>query len=367
MRAHQHLSYEIRHSERLLDPDDSSLLEFGSTDRRVVIMDGGLPAQWVAGFHAYFEARSVRLDEIRVPGGESAKSWDVLGSILSSLAVAHVARREDPVLVVGGGAVLDVGGLAASLFRRGVPYIRVPTTLLAHVDAAVGIKTAINLDGFKNIVGTFAPPTQVLLDSAFHQTQSGSEINAGLGEVFKLAVGCDPALLAGLAAVLEADHPPLEGGWAPMLDRAIGTMMAQLRSDPWEHTLERAVDLGHTFSLALETSAQDPMAHGHAVTVDVMLSAQLASMRGMMSDEDRDLVFDVGTRILPAGKTRLSPGELSVALDERRLHRGLLQRTPIPVAIGTCEFVNDLRRAEVEEGCRLLADTMPGNFWVHEE
>merc|ERR1712004_336588 len=106
----------------------------------------------------------------------------------------NIDRRHEPVIAIGGGVCLDVVGMAASLFRRRTPYIRVPTTSLAYVDASVGAKNGVNFCNSKNRLGTYVPPVAALLDSSFFQTQGEREVSNSLGEMAKMAIMKSPEL-----------------------------------------------------------------------------------------------------------------------------------------------------------------------------
>src|SRR5690348_11803955 len=163
VRADLEKSYEIRVTEALLDPGNDTILYGGwPGGRRFVVMDSAVCALWRHRFQGYFDSKGMEARFMVVPGGEESKSLDVVASIIGEMQRFGVARRHEPVIVVGGGALLDAGSFAASVYLRGVPFIRVPTTLLGYVDASVGIKTGVNFGRFKNLVGTFAAPSLVI-------------------------------------------------------------------------------------------------------------------------------------------------------------------------------------------------------------
>merc|ERR1712149_127325 len=121
-------------------------------------------------------------------GGEDLKTMEQTLQICEKMKKFNIDRRLEPVIAIGGGVCLDVVGLAASLFRRRTPYIRVPTTSLAYVDASVGAKNGCNFCGSKNRVGTYVPPCAALLDSSFFKTQQRREVSNSLGEMCKMAI-----------------------------------------------------------------------------------------------------------------------------------------------------------------------------------
>merc|ERR1719310_2136941 len=123
-----------------------------------------------------------------LPMGEDLKTMEQTLQICEKMKDFKIDRRHEPVIAIGGGVCLDVVGLAASLFRRKTPYIRVPTTSLAYVDASVGAKNGCNFCGGKNKLGTYVPPVAALLDSSFFQTQEKREIVNSLGEMSKMAI-----------------------------------------------------------------------------------------------------------------------------------------------------------------------------------
>merc|ERR1712056_52352 len=156
--------------------------------RRLVVID-----ETVFGFYGekvrnYFESRGVAHEILRLPMVEENKSVETTLKVCEKMKKFNIDRRTEPVIAIGGGVCLDVVGLAASLFRRRTPYIRVPTTALAYVDASVGAKNGCNFLGSKNRLGTYVPPVATLLDSSFFQSQGERDIANSLGEMAKMAI-----------------------------------------------------------------------------------------------------------------------------------------------------------------------------------
>lgn len=285
-------------------------------------------------------------ERVSVPGqGEGLKDWGMVKHLTGKMMDAKLERRE-PVIAVGGGALLDVAGFAASVYRRGLPYVRVPTTLLAYVDASVGVKTGINFEGRKNLVGSFAPPSEVILDPELLRTLDHAEVASGMGEIVKLAVGCDPSLLPLLRTARSS------GAWIsspeaePLLDAAIAVMLRELQPNLYEGDLTRAVDLGHTFGIALEMNG---MRHGESVALDVLLSAVISNRRGILPRENvLEIIRLTDALGLPTQPTvSITDRELYASLEERRLHRGGDQRVPLPAVLGSCVFADDVTIEEI--------------------
>ncbi|HUP01568.1 MAG TPA: shikimate kinase, partial [Gemmatimonadota bacterium] len=186
-----------------------------------------------------------------LPAGEGAKTPAVLARLWQALA-DQGAGRDEPVLVLGGGAAGDVGGLAAATFKRGLPLVLFPTTLLAQVDAAIGGKNAVNLSGIKNIVGTFHFPVAVVVDSFCLLTLPERDYRSGWAEVVKAGVIGDPDLLAlcgeRSAELLARRLDPVEEA----LRRAVAVKTAVVAADPRDEGRRAALNLGHTIGHALE-------------------------------------------------------------------------------------------------------------------
>lgn len=350
-------------AEPLLGEFNHALLRGGSVPgRRFVVMDSGVPAEWRIGIRAYFRSHDVGIGLMAVPGGEAFKNTDSVLRLIKAFDDFELDRRNEPVIVIGGGAVLDTACLAASLYRRGIPYIRVPSTLLAYVDAAIGIKTGVNFGSGKNLIGTFSAPLAVLLDRAFLRSLPHREISSGLGEILKLGLACDSALFTALeqdAAQLRASQFSDENGLR-LLDRAISVMLSELEPNMFEDNLYRAVDLGHTFSQPFELLAGPAaLRHGEAVALDLNLSAAISHRRGILDgDALHRLAFLTRRLGLPVKFPDIEPGVLWDSVMERTRHRGGRQRIPLPTRIGGYTFVDDVKPGEVAEALRVLRESL---------
>merc|ERR1719401_1024308 len=215
----------------------------------------------------------------------------------------NIDRRTEPVLAIGGGVCLDTVGLAASLFRRRTPYIRVPTTTLSYVDASVGAKNGVNFAGSKNRLGTYVPPCAALLDPAFFETQERREVANGTAEMAKMAIMKSPELFGlleqhGPRLVEDKFAPSFEWDRAPgrVLQLSIETMLEELAPNLWEHSLDRLVDFGHCVGQNLEMAAlgtEHELKHGEAVACDMAYMIVLSNVLGKISAEERDSMLDM--------------------------------------------------------------------------
>ncbi len=353
--------YHVRRSEPLLQHDNLDLLTGAPVPgRRFVICDDGVPARWRRSLGRYLNLHDITAPIMVVPGGEQSKQPSMLLRLLGAFADFGLDRRNEPVIIVGGGAVMDVASLAASMYRRGVPFIKVPTTVLGYVDAAIGIKTAINFNNTKNLVGSFSAPTTVLLDRGFFASLPGREISSGLGEIMKLAIGCD----ARLFCELEALTPDVVFGdkfqslGSNVLFRAVKVTIRELQPNIRENDLCRTLDLGHTFSQVFEMCGEDPLRHGEAVALDLNLSCVIAARRRLLDENSLRRVASLSEALgMPTKVPPIEFGGLWRSVAERTQHRGGLQRIPLPKRLGACVFINDLTETEISKAFDYLAST----------
>ncbi len=236
---------------------------------------------------------------LTVQGGETAKTLAQLGKVYDWLATQNV-HRDGTIVAVGGGAVLDLAGMAAATWRRGVNFIAIPTTLLAMVDAAIGGKTALNAAGLKNPVGVFHPAVGILADTGFLATLPRRAWRDGLAEMIKTAVIGDASLFAhlhrsrGRLAATIGDGSPQETipgvvgalPWRQWIGQAVAVKARIVNRDFRERGLRRTVNLGHTLGHALEAWSRDtdcPLSHGQAVAVGMAVVFRIAADRGTCS------------------------------------------------------------------------------------
>ncbi|HOB06061.1 MAG TPA: 3-dehydroquinate synthase [Propionibacteriaceae bacterium] len=242
-------------------------------------------------------AREVDADVtfIEVPAGEPAKTVETLADAWNTLAEAGFTRS-DVVVGMGGGATTDLAGFVAASYLRGVPYISVPTTLLAMVDAAVGGKTGINLPAGKNLVGAFYEPTAVLCDLELLTLLPEAEVSSGMAEIVKAGFIRD-ARITELVAQDPADALDVRSvRLAELVRRAIQFKADVVTADLREATTaadaevgREALNYGHTLGHAIEKQEHFTWRHGEAVSVGLVYAAELARRLGLLDDAAVDL------------------------------------------------------------------------------
>lgn len=358
--SHQRtVEYEVANCPDIFNPQNEALLSTGKrkNSRRFVIMDANVNTYFSKAIKDYFDFHQVETRIFVFPSGEKNKTVDNYLWILRELDEFPINRRDEPIIAIGGGVLTDIGGFVASSYRRGVPHIKVPTTLMGYVDASVGIKSGVNFNNHKNRLGSFEPPKKVLLDRNFLKTLPERHILNGVCEILKLAVVKDLTLFELLElhgnSCIESKFQDEIG--ASILDRSVGDMLEELQPNLYEDELARKVDFGHTFSYGFETHDEAQLLHGEAVLLDIVLSSIIANGRHLLSNRDLDRVFDLISKLgTPLRNDLVTPEPLWDTLQERTYHRNGLQRVPLPEGLGQCGFVNDISYKEIYSACKFL-------------
>ncbi len=353
------IEYEIVTSSNLFDPANPALLSVGKVEhsRRFVVVDSNVERYHSAAIQHYFERNQIEARIVPFMGGEECKTVDQYLSIVRALDEFPICRRDEPIIAIGGGVLTDVVGFVASSYRRGVPHIKVPTTLMGFVDASIGVKAGINFDGYKNRLGGFVPPAKVLLDRSLLRTLPRRHTLNGVCEILKLAIIKDAQLFHlleehGVQSV-EVNFQDEAGG--EILDRAINGMIEELQPNLLEEELARRADFGHTFSYGLETQHEATLFHGEAVLLDIALSTLIALQRGLVTQGESDRIYRLIAALgLVLEASNLDSNLLWDSLEERIYHRNGLQRVPLPHGIGKCTFVNDVCRDEIELAIEMM-------------
>ncbi|MFA7438398.1 sedoheptulose 7-phosphate cyclase [Castellaniella sp.] len=359
VRASRCIDYVLDTVDDVFDPRSDSLLAAGRHEgsRRFVVVDAQVYRFHAPRIENYFRQRAIEARILPMMAGEAGKTVEAWLGIVRELDQFPIHRRDEPIIAIGGGVLTDVVGFVASSYRRGVPHVKVPTTLMGYVDASVGIKTGINFNGHKNRLGSFEPARAVLLDRRLLATLPLRHQRNGLCEIIKLALACDAELFEmlehdgarGLASAFQDE------GAQPILDRAIDGMLKELSPNFYEDELARKVDFGHTFSYGLEMYFEERLLHGEAVLLDILFSCVLAHERGLLEGALIERVFALVRRLGIEPAYDLLDAELMWgSLLDRVEHRNGQQLVPLPCALGQCVFVNDITRAEVAASIRIL-------------
>lgn len=273
-------------------------------------------------------------ESVLIPGGEENKNLQLADMLWQELIDSKV-DRDTFVLGIGGGVVTDLVGFVASTFMRGVRFGLVPTTLMGQVDAAIGGKCAINLGGYKNMVGVFSPADFVLCDASLLATLPERELRSGVAELIKSAIVGDGDLWALLEEnnfdALQKEPSLLE----EMMTRSVAVKCGIVATDPYDRGMRRLLNLGHTMAHAIE-SLSDDYTHGEAVAVGLVWAARVAAGRGILSSEVAERIVAVVEKYgLPTSVT-LSEEELMEAMTHDKKSSGGGVKIVLPESIGRC-------------------------------
>lgn len=278
-------SYDVVIEPGALDRPAAYLAPLLGARRPVIVTDANVAALQAPRLVRHYPQAHI----ITLPPGEATKSWDQLATLIDALLTIGV-DRSDHLIALGGGVIGDLVGFAASILKRGCPFIQIPTTLLAQVDSSVGGKTAINTPLGKNLVGSFYQPALVLIDPDVLDTLPLREGRAGYAEVVKYGLINDPAFFdwcagAGADALLRGDS----GARVHAITASVTAKAAIVAADEQETRDMRALlNLGHTFGHALEaeTGFSDALLHGEAVAAGMALAYRFSAARGLCAPED---------------------------------------------------------------------------------
>lgn len=290
-------SYPIMIGQGLID--DASLYRPYLSGGRAALVSN--PA--VAGLYGQRVRRAlglagVEVVEVLLPEGEEHKNWQTLQQVFDALLAARCDRKTT-VVALGGGVIGDLAGFAAAVYQRGVPFIQVPTTLLAQVDSSVGGKTAVNHPLGKNMIGSFHQPRAVIADVATLRSLPERELRAGLAEVIKHGFALDADLTAWLERNIDALRSRDPAALAHAVRRSCEIKAAIVTSDEREAGPRAILNFGHTFAHAIEAGmGYGEWLHGEAVSAGMVMAAELSVRAGMLVDADlrriRDLLGRAG-------------------------------------------------------------------------
>lgn len=304
-------TYPVVFTRGLFDLDNPSLVDAlasynADKTKCVVLVDDGVARADPAleeRLSNYFSAHADRITLIaaprRVPGGEAIKSgFDHIPELYRML-IHHGVDRHSCVIAIGGGAVLDAVGFAAATAHRGIRHIRIPTTVLSQNDSGVGVKNAVNFDGVKNYIGTFAPPRAVLNDLEFLDKLTRRERVSGISEAVKVSLIRDRAFFLWLeehADALSRFEPRVE---EHMVRRSAELHLRQIAhgGDPFEMGSARPLDFGHWSAHKLEAVTCHEVRHGEAVAIGIALDARYSVLTGLLPAGEDDRIATLLERI----------------------------------------------------------------------
>ena len=278
--------YPVHIGAGLLRDAGALVLPLLATPRCVIVTNPVVAAHWLAPLRASLAASGVANETIVIADGEAHKNWATLHDVLTRLLEIR-AERSTTLIALGGGVVGDIAGFAAATYQRGMPYVQVPTTLLAQVDSSVGGKTGVNHPLGKNMIGAFHQPRAVLIDTDCLGTLPDRELSAGLAEVIKYGAIRDRGLFDWLEANVDGLLARDGGALAHAIAESCRIKAAVVAADEREAGERALLNFGHTFGHAIEAGAgYGEWLHGEAVAAGMTMAATLSARLSALPADD---------------------------------------------------------------------------------
>jgi len=330
----------------------AAFVKAGNYSRVFILTDENTAQHCLPPVEKYFEDKD-SYDLIEVPYGEENKSIDTCIGIWK-LLIDFGADRKALMINLGGGVITDMGGFAASTFKRGIDFVQVPTTLLSQVDASVGGKTGIDLDGVKNIIGTFTQPKAVFISDEFLKTLPPRQVLSGTAEMLKHGLIMDKAYWEALKT---SDLSKPQGD---LIYRSIEIKNEVVKIDPFEKGLRKALNFGHTIGHAVETHSllndKEPLTHGEAIALGMICEGYLSYKKAGLSKAELDEIAAVLTNLYP--KYSLAAANFTelgyLMLKDKKNEFGRINCTLLS-AIGKCSLDNICTEEELFEALEYYA------------
>jgi 3-dehydroquinate synthase len=337
-------SYEILIGRGLLGELGPRCRKLGLGSRCAIITDSNVAPYYVEETQRLLEASGFQTTVITVPAGEKSKSPKFLGLCYDEMA-KHRLERKSFVVALGGGVVGDLAGFVAASYLRGIPFVQVPTTLLAQVDSSVGGKTGINLKAGKNLVGAFYQPKLVVCDLATLDTLPKRELRAGLAEVIKYGIIYDAAFFRRLEQQMEAALDRDPATLAKVIARCCAIKAEVVSQDETESGLRAILNFGHTVGHALEAiSGYGKYLHGEAISIGQVCAARLSEkILGLPAADVERIHALLESAGLPV-EANFSAAQKQKLLEAMKLDKKVSQ--------GEIKFVLARKIGNVEFGCK---------------
>jgi 3-dehydroquinate synthase len=297
--------YDVRVAPGLIDRIGNEIAARGLKGPVALVSDENTGKLYAERAAASIAAAGYDVQTILVPAGEQHKTLHTVEQMWAGFLAAGI-ERGSTVVALGGGVLGDLAGFAAAMWLRGVPWVNIPTTLLAMCDSSLGGKTGADLPEGKNLVGAFHPPALVLADPNVLATLPEAEIRNGLAEVIKHGI-IEDARLIEMCCNLTHD-------WHELVSRSMAVKIKVIQDDPYEKGRRQALNLGHTIGHAVELVSGFALKHGEAVAIGMVAEARLAVKMGLMHD-------NLATRISEICQAVGLPTEIPPELDRQAIHK----------------------------------------------
>lgn len=327
--VHTAQPYNVLVGEGLLDEAGERIRALIRGHRAMIVSDSNVAPRYALALQSNLEAVGFSVGIHTFAAGEASKSPETLLALINHLAQEHFTRH-DVLVALGGGVTGDLGGLAASLYMRGMPCVQIPTSLLAMVDSSVGGKTAVNLPTGKNLLGTFSQPKVVLCDPLALDTLPEDEWANGWAEIIKYAFLQHDPLLGLLQGELTSET------LTQIIAQCIRIKEGIVSRDEHDHGERALLNFGHTVGHAIEHLSDFSIPHGRAVGMGMAKITRAQVATGHLSPEVLETLLSLLRRYHLEDKTPWSAKELVEAARADKKSTGYTITLILPVALGRC-------------------------------
>lgn len=338
----------------LLDQVGSELRARSKSQKACVFTDSNVAPLYLGRLAASLRAANFTPILHTQPAGESHKYIDTLLPAYGTFLSANIDRNT-PLLALGGGVVGDMAGFVAATLLRGVPFVQVPTTLMAMVDSSIGGKTGVNHPAGKNLIGAFHQPIAILSDPALLTTLPDPELSNGLAECVKHDLIRDAAHFRDLPTLLTKIRAKDIDALAALVHHNAAIKSAVVNEDPFEKSVRAHLNLGHTFGHAMELATHHEIPHGQAVSLGIAAASALSERRGLITPTDRQAILATLTAAgLPTKRPGFDPDELLAAMQrDKKVEAGKL-RFVLLKGLGQAMILSDIAQDEVLAALAIL-------------
>lgn len=333
------------------------LLSLLTTSRKCgVVTDTNLQQHHLPTLQSSLAAAGRDVIPCILPAGEQHKTLATIARIYDTILPAGIDRKT-PLLALGGGVIGDMTGFAAATILRGIPFIQLPTTLLAMVDASVGGKTGIDHPCGKNLIGAFHQPLAVLIDPEVLLTLPERELIGGLAECIKHDIIRDAAHFERLPAILAQARQRDINALAELVAHNVAIKARVVEADPLEKGERAHLNFGHTFAHAFETISNYAYSHGEAVGIGMVAASRMARSLGMIDAASVDrITATIAAAGLPTGKLALNAAECAKAMTFDKKVAGNRIRFVLPDRVGHVVIRDDVPTEKVIETIESLRE-----------
>lgn len=297
--------------------------------RAIIVTDSNVAPLWLAETKSSLESAGIETIDFIFPAGEESKSKETLFALLEFMA-ENKLTRSDFAVALGGGVTGDMTGLAASLYLRGIPFVQVPTTLLAAVDSSVGGKTAVNLTAGKNLMGAFYQPELVLCDTCTLGTLPESIFADGMAEVIKYGVIFDKDLFD------KVQSGDVKSDIESIIARCVELKRDVVAKDEFDKGDRQLLNFGHTMAHSIEKCSNFEISHGSAVAIGMVIAAKASAALGWSNEDCTQAIIEANKNNGLPVECGFAPNDLAdVALSDKKRTGGTINFV-VPEVMGNC-------------------------------